>query len=266
MRVSSIRNKTVVFTIEEFGTTRQDSLVLGDTTKARRNDSNPDACLGDARCVRRDRRRPGAGAALPTPNDATVVSLSVVPRTGRADVVVRVDGSVTFKHFTLAKPDKIVVDIAGATLGLPDGDAYDGVARGGITRIRYSQFTKTVVRVVLTLDAPHAYTVSNDERRAAHQRRRRRPTSSSRGPSARSRPTRPSRWRASTPRRRLQSERRRAVNAAPRSRSAMPKSRAESAQRARAGRCRSRRRDPNSCTPRVQAPVNTQQSQEPRIT
>ena len=41
-------------------------------------------------------------------NDATVVSLSVVPRTGRADVVVRVDGSVTFKHFTLAKPDKIV--------------------------------------------------------------------------------------------------------------------------------------------------------------
>jgi hypothetical protein len=36
MRVSSIRNKTVVFTIEEFGTTRQDSLVLGDSTKVRR--------------------------------------------------------------------------------------------------------------------------------------------------------------------------------------------------------------------------------------
>jgi hypothetical protein len=36
MRVSTIRNKTVVFTIEEFGTTRQDSLVLGDSTKVRR--------------------------------------------------------------------------------------------------------------------------------------------------------------------------------------------------------------------------------------
>jgi type IV pilus assembly protein PilO len=36
MRVSSIRNKTVVFTIEELGTTRRDSLVLGDTTTARR--------------------------------------------------------------------------------------------------------------------------------------------------------------------------------------------------------------------------------------
>jgi len=106
--------------------------------------------------------RPAAGAAKPTPNDATVISLSVVPRTGRADVVVRVEGSVSFKHFTLAKPDKIVVDLAGATLGLPDGDAYDGVSRGGITRIRYSQFTKTVVRVVLTLDAPRAYTVTNE--------------------------------------------------------------------------------------------------------
>ena len=33
MRVSAIRQKTVLFTIDEFGTTRQDSLVLGDSTK-----------------------------------------------------------------------------------------------------------------------------------------------------------------------------------------------------------------------------------------
>jgi hypothetical protein len=35
MRVSAIRFKTIVFTIEEFGTTRDDSLVLGDSTKVR---------------------------------------------------------------------------------------------------------------------------------------------------------------------------------------------------------------------------------------
>ena len=35
MRVSAIRYTTVVFTIDEFGTTRQDSLVLRDSTKAR---------------------------------------------------------------------------------------------------------------------------------------------------------------------------------------------------------------------------------------
>ena len=36
MRVSSIRGQTVVMTIDEFGTTRRDSLVLRDSTKARK--------------------------------------------------------------------------------------------------------------------------------------------------------------------------------------------------------------------------------------
>jgi len=104
------------------------------------------------------------GTSLP-PNDAKVTALSVVsnaaaPAGGsRADVVIRVDGAISLKHFTLAKPDKIVIDLAGASLGVPAGDSYDGVARGGITRVRYSQFTKSTVRVVLMLDAPHSYNV-----------------------------------------------------------------------------------------------------------
>jgi type IV pilus assembly protein PilQ len=104
------------------------------------------------------------GTSLP-PNDATVTALSVVPDAAtsaggaRADVVIRVDGAISLKHFTMSKPDKIVVDLAGASLGVPAGDSYDGVARGGITRVRYSQFTKSTVRVVLTLDAPHTYNV-----------------------------------------------------------------------------------------------------------
>jgi len=108
--------------------------------------------------------RPARAAVVP-PNDAKVVALSVVPNrasNGRADVVIRLDGSATLKHFTLSKPDKIVVDITGATLGLPAGESYDGVPRGGITSIRYSQFMKSVVRVVLTLDAAHTYTVTQD--------------------------------------------------------------------------------------------------------
>ena len=35
MRITAINPKSVVFSIDEFGTNRQDSLVLGDTTKAR---------------------------------------------------------------------------------------------------------------------------------------------------------------------------------------------------------------------------------------
>ena len=36
MRVAQIRPKTIIFTIEEFGFNRQDSLILGDTTRVRR--------------------------------------------------------------------------------------------------------------------------------------------------------------------------------------------------------------------------------------
>ncbi len=108
------------------------------------------------------------GTPLP-PNDAKVTALSVVPNAAapaggaRADVVIRIDGAITLKHFTMTNPDKIVVDLTGATLGVPGGDSYDGVARGGITRVRYSQFTKSTVRVVLTLDAPHTYNVVQND-------------------------------------------------------------------------------------------------------
>jgi len=110
--------------------------------------------------------RPARAETVP-PNDAKVVAVGVVPNrgtsTGRADLLIRVDGAITLKHFTLTKPDKIVVDISGATLGLPSGVSYDGVARGGITSVRYSQFMKSVVRVVLTLDAAHTYNLTQED-------------------------------------------------------------------------------------------------------
>jgi type IV pilus assembly protein PilQ len=107
-------------------------------------------------------------AAAPVARTATVyeegavTALSVVPNERTTDVVIRVNGSITFNHFTLTKPDKIVVDVNGATLGLPMTDAYDGVVRGAIKGVRYSQFTRTVVRVVVTLDGPHPYGVLHE--------------------------------------------------------------------------------------------------------
>jgi type IV pilus assembly protein PilQ len=100
--------------------------------------------------------------AAPSPvrtGEGAVISMSVVPTTGRAEVVIGIDGAVDVQDFTLRNPDKVVVDITGATLGLPAGDVYDRVARGGIVNIRYSQYKKNVVRVVLTLDSPRPYTV-----------------------------------------------------------------------------------------------------------
>jgi type IV pilus assembly protein PilQ len=98
-------------------------------------------------------------AAPATFGEGAVISMSVVPTTGRAEVVIGVDGAITVQDFILRNPDKIVVDITGATLGVPQGAAYDGVARGGIVNVRYSQYRKNVVRVVLTLDEARPYSV-----------------------------------------------------------------------------------------------------------
>jgi type IV pilus assembly protein PilQ len=89
---------------------------------------------------------------------ANVRSVSVVPATGRAEVVIGVDAAVDVQDFTLDSPARVVVDLKGATLDMP-GSSYDRVLRGGITNVRYSQFRANVVRVVIELDAAHPYDV-----------------------------------------------------------------------------------------------------------
>src|SRR4029078_10615276 len=179
MRVSSIRLKSIVFTIDEFGANPQDSLTRvmrvdppGLSDPGRHHPSEEtmmsSGTLSSAMLIAFGAisTRPARAETVP-PNDAKVRAVGVVPNrgtsTGRADLLIRVDGAITLKHFPLSKPDKIVVDISGATLGLPSGVSYDGVTRGGITSVRYSQFTKSVVRVVLTLDAVHTYKVSQED-------------------------------------------------------------------------------------------------------
>jgi type IV pilus assembly protein PilQ len=96
-------------------------------------------------------------------SEATVVSLRLASAVGKAEVVVGIDGDVTVADFTLRSPERIVVDITGASLGLPTGASYDGVARGGITNVRYSQFRPNVVRLVLTLDESRRYQVVKEK-------------------------------------------------------------------------------------------------------
>ncbi|MFP5380002.1 MAG: AMIN domain-containing protein, partial [Vicinamibacteria bacterium] len=91
---------------------------------------------------------------------SAVTALSLVPGQGQAEVVIAVSGHVEVKDFTVPSPHRIVIDLAGARLG-PTGKGYDGVARGGITNIRTSQYRTDVVRVVLDVDGPRAYSVSS---------------------------------------------------------------------------------------------------------
>jgi type IV pilus assembly protein PilQ len=112
----------------------------------------------------------GVGAVLLTAatlfangEGGAVVSVSVAPASGRTEVVVGVDGAVTTRDFVIHNPDRIVVDIVGATLGVARG-GYDRVARGGVLDVRYAQNQPNVVRVVLTVDHARPYQVTRGPR------------------------------------------------------------------------------------------------------
>ena len=105
-----------------------------------------------------------AAALLFLPMSAVSVrSVSVVPSSGKTDVVIGVNASVDVQDFTLDSPTRVVVDLKGATLGMAHR-SYDRVARGGIINIRYSQFSANVVRVVIEMDAKHPYEVKRGDR------------------------------------------------------------------------------------------------------
>jgi type IV pilus assembly protein PilQ len=87
-----------------------------------------------------------------------VKAVSVLPAPGRAEVVIDVAGSVGYQDFTLVGPARRVVDITGATLTATRA-VYDGVNRGGILDVRYSQYRDDVVRVVIELEALRDYTI-----------------------------------------------------------------------------------------------------------
>lgn len=118
------------------------------------------AALG-ARAVAAD-AHPGAPSRLAPRAAGVVTALAVRPAAGRAEVVVSLDGPATLHDFTLSGPDKIVLDITGASLGVP-ARSYDRVARGGIVDVRWSQYRRNIVRVVLTLDRKRTYTVERGE-------------------------------------------------------------------------------------------------------
>lgn len=107
------------------------------------------------------------GAAAPrsiaTPaRAASVTGVSVMPGTGRADVVIAVRGSVDVMDFALDGGKRVVVDITGATLGVP-ARMYDRVPRAAIANVRFAQFKAEVVRIVVELDASREYSVVRGE-------------------------------------------------------------------------------------------------------
>ncbi|HKG93301.1 MAG TPA: AMIN domain-containing protein, partial [Gemmatimonadaceae bacterium] len=104
------------------------------------------------------RGRPAAVRLAPA---GSVTGVSVVPATGRAEVVIAVDNTVRVQNFTLTAPHRIVLDLSGARLGMPPF-SYDKRDRGGVTNVRFSQYRSDVVRVVIELSGPRPYDMARD--------------------------------------------------------------------------------------------------------
>jgi type IV pilus assembly protein PilQ len=110
------------------------------------------------------------GAASPLkaegPGGGEVTAVSLTPAAGKAEVVVTVQGAVEVRDFMLNEPNRLVLDVVGARLGQTAATIYDGVNRGGVTNLRYSQFRPDVVRIVLDLDGPKSYEIDRSNANA----------------------------------------------------------------------------------------------------
>jgi type IV pilus assembly protein PilQ len=93
------------------------------------------------------------------PGSGEVTAVSLTPAAGKAEVVIGFRGAVEVKDFLLSSPDRLVLDVVGARLSEGAPALYDGVKRGGVLNLRYSQFRPDVVRIVLDLDGPKQYQV-----------------------------------------------------------------------------------------------------------
>src|SRR6185295_14807580 len=93
------------------------------------------------------------------PGSGEVTAVSLAPAAGKTELVVAVKGAVDVRDFLLTSPDRLVLDVVGATLGSTTASLYDGVKRGTVLNLRYSQFRPDVVRIVVDLDGPQTYKV-----------------------------------------------------------------------------------------------------------
>ena len=87
-----------------------------------------------------------------------VTGVSIVPSLGRTEVLISVDGSVSFRAFSMEAPARIVVDILNARHALSQED-FLNIDRGGVVSVRTSQYAEDIVRVVVDLQGMIEYTI-----------------------------------------------------------------------------------------------------------
>lgn len=87
----------------------------------------------------------------------TVTDVTILPASGRTEVVIAVSGPVEYRDFLMEGPTRLVVDLIGATLD--GGEGSSNPDRGGIRELRMSQYDREIVRIVLELNDRVVYDV-----------------------------------------------------------------------------------------------------------
>jgi type IV pilus assembly protein PilQ len=92
-----------------------------------------------------------------------IQDISVRKFEGVTEVVISCDDVPDAKDFTLTKPDRLVIDVKGATIGF--GNKTMSLNRGGITTISTSQFDREggIARVVVEMTSSPSYILMTEE-------------------------------------------------------------------------------------------------------
>jgi type IV pilus assembly protein PilQ len=87
-----------------------------------------------------------------------IQEVRITPVGTETEIVVVTSGEVSFRDFALAEPPRLILDLTGASSGLPS-DSYEAIGRGGVERIRSSWFRPGVLRLVFDLETVPSYEV-----------------------------------------------------------------------------------------------------------
>jgi len=87
-----------------------------------------------------------------------VREVQIAPSGADTEITVVVGGDIAVQHFLLDSPARLILDVEGASHDL-DRHSYEAIGRGGVIRLRSSQFRPDVVRLVFDLTRELEYTV-----------------------------------------------------------------------------------------------------------
>ncbi len=93
-----------------------------------------------------------------------VQEVRISPNGDETEIAVITNGDVEIRDFNLRDPARLILDVHGAVNELPEG-TFEGIGRGGVVRLRSSQFRDDVVRLVFDLARPANYHTANDGER-----------------------------------------------------------------------------------------------------